>query len=76
MAGNHIHHPKALCGFSQVLGAICQQVPAADTVVLLSANKLIQLTGIKLLHFNVLCCLHEHSLFSDKQMDNRHLVTR
>ena len=67
---------KTLILFSQILGAISQQVPAADTVVLLGADKLIQLAGIKLLHFCVLSCLHEHSLFSDTQMDNRSLVTR
>ena len=33
MAGHSIHHPKALALFCQVLGAICQQVPAAESVV-------------------------------------------
>ena len=40
VAGNRIHHPKAPGLFRKVLGAICQQVPAADSIVLLSASEL------------------------------------
>jgi len=40
VAGNRIHHPKAPGLFRKVLGAICQQVPAADSVVLLAAGEL------------------------------------
>jgi hypothetical protein len=37
VTGNRIHHPKAFSRIGQVLGAISQQVPAADTVILFSA---------------------------------------
>jgi hypothetical protein len=40
VAGDGIHHPKALGLFSQVFGAICQQVPAADTEIASCSNKL------------------------------------
>jgi len=76
VTGNGIHHPKALSLFSQVLGAICQQVPAADTVVLLCAGEIAQLCGIDFFHCCVLLLLNDYSFVSDSQMDNRHLVTR
>ena len=34
VAGHSVHHPKAGRLLRQVLGAVCQQVPAADSVVL------------------------------------------
>jgi hypothetical protein len=35
-----MHHPKTLSLFSQVLGAIGQQMPAADSVIALGAGEL------------------------------------
>jgi hypothetical protein len=39
VTGNRIHHPKTLSLFSQVPGAIGQQMPAADSVIALSASE-------------------------------------
>ena len=39
LTGNRIHHPKALSFFSQALGAIGQQMPAADSVITLSVGE-------------------------------------
>ena len=50
VAGHGIHHPKALTLFCQVLGAISQQVPAADTEIASCSNKLCQLGFIKVFH--------------------------
>ena len=50
VTGNRIHHPKTLGLFSQVLGAISQQVPAADTEIASCSNKLCQLGFIKVFH--------------------------
>ena len=54
VAGNRIHHPKAPGLFCQVIGAVGQQVPAADSVVLLSASEIAHLRRVKFLHRCVL----------------------
>ena len=54
VTGNRIHHPKALALFCQVLGAVCQQVSAADAVVLLSASEVAELRGVEFFHGCVL----------------------
>jgi hypothetical protein len=43
MTGNRVHHPEALRLICQVLGAISQQLPATDSVVLLSASEVAEL---------------------------------
>ena len=39
VTGNRIHHPKTISLFSEVLGAIGQQMPATDSVIALSASE-------------------------------------
>jgi hypothetical protein len=50
MTGHGIHHPKTLSLFSKIFGAICQQMPATDSVVALCASELRQLACIELFH--------------------------
>ena len=76
VAGNRIHHPKTLGLLSQVLGAICQQVPTAEAVVLLGAGEMAQLRGVEFFHRCVLLWLNDCSFASDALEDNRSLVTR
>ena len=73
MTHNGIHHPKALALFCQVLGAICQQVPATDSVISAGASELGHGHAVQpqLLKFSVcfhLCVpvrRHDHSFVSD-----------
>jgi hypothetical protein len=39
VTGDRIHHPKTLSLLSQVLGAIGQQMPAADSLIPLRAGE-------------------------------------
>jgi len=85
VAGHGVHHPKASGLLRQVLGAICEQVPAADSVVLLSAGELSQGAAVQVQLLEFLLCLHlcsfrlcwcDHSLLSDAYLGNQRLVTR
>ena len=84
-AGHSVHHPEAGRLLRQVPGAICQQVPAADSVVLLSAVELSQGAAVQaqLLEFLLglhLCAFHlcgcDPRLLSDAHLGNQRLVTR
>ena len=48
VTGNRIHHPKTLSLFSQVLGAIGQQMPATDSVIALSAGEVWKLACVEI----------------------------
>ena len=50
VTGNRIHHPKTLSLFSQVLGAIGQQMPATDSVIALSAGEVRKLGCVEIFH--------------------------
>ena len=50
VTGNRIHHPKTLSLFSQVLGAIGQQMPAADSLIALSAGEMRKLACVEIFH--------------------------
>ena len=85
MAGHSIHHPKASALFCQVLGAVCEQVPPADSVVATRAGELSQCAAVQAQLLEFLLCLHlcafhlcgcDHSLLSDAHLGNQRLVTR
>jgi hypothetical protein len=85
VAGHSVHHPEAGRLLRQVLGAVCEQVPPANSVVLLSAGELSQGAAVQaqrgefLLRLH-LCAFHlcwcDHSLLSDAHLGNQRLVTR
>ena len=58
VAGHSVHHPEASALLCQVLGAVCEQVPAADSVVLLSAGELSQGAAVQAQRGEFLLCLH------------------
>ena len=58
VAGHCVHHPKASRLLCQVLGAVCEQVPPADSVVLLSAGELSQGAAVQAQRGEFLLCLH------------------
>ena len=85
VAGHSAHHPEAGRLLRQVPGAICQQVPAADSVVATRSGELSQGAAVQaqrgefLLRLH-LCAVHlcwcDHSLLSDAHLGNQRLVTR